>query len=559
MNLSQWIDQIGDHNPQLFRELKGRFTPRYLTIATVISLMGQSLIFLIIKTSLPPDDIYQGFRNRYCLGSLPNESSDNVCLPQLGHLMINWQLWWLDIFITLSIIGLICLLTVGVYLLIADLAQEESRGTLNFIRLSPQSARGIFIGKLLGVPSLIYWGALLGIPFHLLAGFNAHIPFSLIMGFYGVVIASCIFFFNGALLWGLISPKLGTLQAFIISGVCLLFLSVMTGITLHAHYNEGTPFDWFTLFYPGIVLPYLVQGTFMSPQTVNYLPVKNLHDLQWYGLGIWQNTAFGIAFVIANFALWSYSLTQGMKRRFRNPSGTLLSKKQSYLLSACFIVLSLGFVLQTTDNHRLYENMQMLQAQMAVFMVILIAALSPHRHTLQDWTRYRHQNSKTQESLLKDLLLAEKSPSLLAIVVNFGMMLVYLLPAIFRFPLAPYREATIGGFILGGSVLLIYALVSQWVLLQKTSKRAIWATASVASLMIFPLIAFSFFSFTPHRMPQVWLLTFLPMVAVEKVGSLSLFLSLFGQWTIIVLGGILMRQQLKKMGQSESQGLLKKG
>ena len=34
-------------------------------------------------------------------------------------------------------------------MLVADLVREEKRGTLNFIRLSPQSAQQIFVGKVL--------------------------------------------------------------------------------------------------------------------------------------------------------------------------------------------------------------------------------------------------------------------------------------------------------------------------------------------------------------------------------------------------------------------------
>ncbi|RQH23304.1 hypothetical protein D5R40_27115 [Okeania hirsuta] len=50
----------------------------------------------------------------------------------------------------------------GVYMLVADLAKEKRLGTLNFIRLSPQSIQKILLGKLLGVPILIYLALVLG-------------------------------------------------------------------------------------------------------------------------------------------------------------------------------------------------------------------------------------------------------------------------------------------------------------------------------------------------------------------------------------------------------------
>jgi hypothetical protein len=74
--------------------------------------------------------------------------------------------------------------------------REERRGTLNFIRLSPQPAKTIFIGKIFGVPILLYLVCLLALPFHLGAGLLAGIPLSLILAFYGVLIASCAFFYH---------------------------------------------------------------------------------------------------------------------------------------------------------------------------------------------------------------------------------------------------------------------------------------------------------------------------------------------------------------------------
>jgi len=38
------LDRIGDLNPQMWREIKGRFKPRNLVIAAIISLLGQFMI-----------------------------------------------------------------------------------------------------------------------------------------------------------------------------------------------------------------------------------------------------------------------------------------------------------------------------------------------------------------------------------------------------------------------------------------------------------------------------------------------------------------------------------
>ncbi len=87
---------------------------------------------------------------------------------------LNMQMWWRDhwqyIFSTLTIVFIFTLLVAGTYLLIDNLAKEERRGTLNFIRLSPQPATSVLIGKMLGVPILVYLFIIAALPFHLFAG-----------------------------------------------------------------------------------------------------------------------------------------------------------------------------------------------------------------------------------------------------------------------------------------------------------------------------------------------------------------------------------------------------
>ena len=113
------------------------------------------------------------------------------------------QMWWRDhweyIFLTLSAVFIFVLLVGGTYLLINNLAQEENRGTLNFIRLSPQSEKNILIGKMLGVPILVYIVTFAAFPLHFIAGRSANIATSYILFFYTILAASCIFFYSLAL------------------------------------------------------------------------------------------------------------------------------------------------------------------------------------------------------------------------------------------------------------------------------------------------------------------------------------------------------------------------
>jgi ABC-type transport system involved in multi-copper enzyme maturation permease subunit len=154
MNLLR-LKHLGDWNPQLLRELKGRLKLRNVLIVVAIALLGQVLLLMSLAAQLPVNrgrgDVY----SKYCTEGIP--FGDYKCvLDNLGDFVINWPMWWLDVFVWLSMIGFFAVLAIGTYMLIGDLSREEHRGTLNFIRLSPQSTIEIFTGKLLGVPVLLY-------------------------------------------------------------------------------------------------------------------------------------------------------------------------------------------------------------------------------------------------------------------------------------------------------------------------------------------------------------------------------------------------------------------
>jgi hypothetical protein len=66
-----WLERLGDWNPQLMRELKGRLKPRNLLIAGTISLLGQFLLLLLVQTQLPNGIRIGGSgddQNKYCTG-----------------------------------------------------------------------------------------------------------------------------------------------------------------------------------------------------------------------------------------------------------------------------------------------------------------------------------------------------------------------------------------------------------------------------------------------------------------------------------------------------------
>ncbi|MCA2658073.1 MAG: hypothetical protein IM496_05915 [Microcystis sp. M049S2] len=553
------IDRLTETNPQIMREWQGRLTPKNISIASIISLVGQLLVYLYYQNLLP---VAAGF-SRYCTANPPNNndyypySGIKYCIQDLnGEWMIISRLWWLDIFTFLSITGIFALLVVGTYQLIADLSGEERRGTLNFIRLSPQPAKTIFIGKIFGVPILLYLVCLLALPFHLGAGLLAGIPLSLILAFYAVLIASCAFFYHAALSFALATPWLGGFQPWLGSATVLIFVFYSSIFTLSGYGGSRTPFDWLILFNPSFFLPYLVKSTFLPPDAVRYLGISQIFDLRWYGQSLWQSVIVGISLILLNFALCTYGLTRVIQRRFHNPLATLVSKPQSYWMMGCFSAISLGFVFQTLEPSYLFDNFVILSVFVAIFGLLILFALTPPRQTLQDWTRYRHLQGKKGISLGKALIFGEKSPSTLAMAVNLAIAILFILPAIFIAPLHQYKLATAAGFLLAMNMILVYAAIAQLLMLASTNKRALLAAISIGILIIFPFLCFAVLRVDPSQSPLLWFFTFLPIAATKYATFPSFALAIFSQWLGLTLVGWQINRQLNRLGASATKALM---
>ncbi|NJN72272.1 MAG: hypothetical protein HC799_05355 [Limnothrix sp. RL_2_0] len=271
--MTKLLNLIGDWNPQLFRELKGRFTRRNMAIAIGASLATQLLLVLSYLGSLP-DPIESKYRySRYCTGNLDTYSPIRECLRSspVGDWFVNWQLWNFDLFMALSITGIGILLIIGSHLINADLTKEEHRGTLGFVRLSPQPAQKIILGKILGVPSLVYLGIALALPLHFFVGLQAHIaaPWIAMVDF--MAIAACFTCFSVAVLWSFIGQEFfGGFQTWLYSGSLGFYLMIMTILCFENNLPSDSPFDWLRVVYPGNIFYYLVQQSSLQDQILNY-------------------------------------------------------------------------------------------------------------------------------------------------------------------------------------------------------------------------------------------------------------------------------------------------
>ncbi|MGB5634070.1 MAG: hypothetical protein WBM86_14990 [Waterburya sp.] len=549
-----------DWNPQLFREIKGKLKTRNVVIAAAISVITQFVAVISLLGQLPdpdPEGIFPTQYSRYCRGN--GFDTPLTCTQDmLGNWVINWQLLWLDLFIILSIISIFSLLIIGTYMLIADTIKEESQGTLNFIRLAPQSTGSILLGKVLGVPILLYSVILLFLPLHLVSGLAAHIPTTLILGFYGAIVASCAFFYSLALLWSLINLGLPGLKPWLGSGILAVFLFILTGALFDGYVSLDNPLGWLFLFNPSLVLSYLIDATYLPSSKIDFLSAENLSELLFLGQAFWTNATIGIGLILFNFGLWTYWCWSIAKRRFLNPEKTLISKTQSYWLTGWFVAIALGFTLQSTRQNTLEDYFIFLQFFLGIWGLGLIAVLSPHRQALYDWSRYRHQVNQQGNVLWKELIFGENSPSTIAVAINLLIAISYIAPSILLH-FNRDRYFLLWGFVLSAGSIVLLAVVAQLILTSKTRKRAAVSIITVTSMIIVPPVCLGFAEINPHATHFVWLFSFVPTAVAEYATVSSLILAVLGQWLAIAVIGFQMTRKLKQAGASETKMLMDRG
>jgi len=561
-----------DSNPQFFREIKGKLKTRNVVIAAALSFITQFLSVIFLLGKLP--DMERKFRQcgRYGTTLIYTEFDNQLCYTKndAGNWVVNWQLWWLDLFIILSFIGIAALFVLGTYLLITDMVREEKRGTLNFIRLTPQSANSILFGKLLGVPILLYVAIAFLFPLHLVAGLQSHISLNLILAFDLVVLASCGFFYSLALLWSLVDFRIDTdIKSWLFSsalGFMLLFSSV---IIFKGHLQLDHFLAWTLIFHPGTVIAYLIDASPLPFGTNYFLSIEDLTTLSFYGQAFWTNTTIGIGLILFNLGLWTYWCLSVLKRRFHNPKRTIISKIHSYYLTFWFIVIALGFTLQkdyqsenafyrladkfTPFQHHLNNNFLCLQIFLSLFGLGLVFALTPNRQTLHDWARYRHQ--KSNNSLWKELAFGENSPSSVAVAVNLAIAITFIVPSMLVILTASQRYL-FWGFVLSATNIMLCAVVVQLIQTSKNRRNTVWSIFTVASMVIVPPACLGIAGITSEAAPSLWLFSVVPTDAAQFASLQAIAFTLLGQWLAISVISLQITRKLKQAGASESKKLM---
>ncbi|MEE3716457.1 hypothetical protein V2H45_06845 [Tumidithrix elongata RA019] len=532
MTAITWLDRVGNWNPQLLREFRGRLKPRTLAVAIIASVLVQFLLVLFFSQQLPSDICNS---SRYCW-------------------IRDWQTWWLYQFRIITWGIPYVLFLSGVFSLIADLTQEERKGTLNFIRLSPRSSASILIGKILGVPILPYISILLIVPLHLITAAGGGVSWGFMLSYYLILITTSACLFSGALLVAFLSNSRLNIGEQSINAILYTFLTFTIFTPIFFAWNLNTIWSQFGFVLTGSEIKAANFQWFYLP-IARYLPVAHLFiffNLLFVTLGIWQL----------------------LKRRFHNPSATILSKQQSYVLSAYVELFVMGFFVQGNTYRFDNSNLSNIATLIALhifhlaFFFGLISTLSPNRQSLLDWARYsaltrmtvRNDRDSTQNSsqqsntwgyLLRDLVWAEKSPAPVAIAVNILITHTILLIWIYTSWQTTTKEYTQAFFILASQtcIIMIYAVLIQLILLGKMRRPEIWAAGTTIALFSLPPIILSILSIRPANAPALWQFLGFPWIALPYASQLDVTLGFLGQIFVILFLSWQLSSKLQRAAQ----------
>ncbi len=533
--------RLKEKNPQFAREVKGRLKPRNVLTTVLLSALAQLLLLASYYSQLPGvestsakfPDVY----NRFCTITRESFSYRACTQDALGNWVVDWRMWWQEIVGVISWVLPLLLLTAAVYLLINDLGREERRGTLNFVRMSPERSQNILLGKLVGVPVLPYLGVVLIVPLHLFAAIQGGIPLGYLAVYYGLILLLCAFWSLLAILFAWLGGNQGWL------GVIALWLSYAMFAQVARHQ------------------PYQLKEA--EGNLVLNLP-------NWWGLSTGKIEIL-LVFGLITLGPATLLLWKAANRRFRRPNATLLTRTQSYLATAFLQIWLLGFVVVSTNSARYPETMNdsltlVLVANLGWFLC-LMAILLPHRQTLIDWARYRRQQVGCQRTgrqipLLSDLVFGENSPASGAIAMNLAIAVGINALWVSNWPVLSdrpdHRFEALFALVMAATSLLLCAMVAQLLLMQRSPKRAVWTATTIGGLLLIPPICLGVFITTYGITPLTLLWAFTvasPVLVWQSSGSLAL-LGWLSQITACALVTSTLTRKLIKAGESESKALL---
>ncbi|MGK7887973.1 MAG: hypothetical protein AB4042_01470, partial [Leptolyngbyaceae cyanobacterium] len=493
------LNQLGSWNPQLLRELRGRLQPRSLAAALVLPLLGQLILCLLVI--------------------------------QPGGTNLQSQRW-LGVFSLLTWTLPFGLFGLGSYYLVSDITQEDKRGTLDFIRLSPRPGWQIILGKILGVPILPYLALLTLVPLHFGAGLVAGVSPLFVLSYYLVLLVGALLCYSLALLYGLSSGsqmpgvnRLGTTSASF-GAIAVLVLT-----PLFMFWNLGVTWNPFGPI--GTLNPYGGDADW----------------LYWGFIPVNSNLITSHGFTLANLIMVIILVWRIVLRRFRRPRATFLSKRQGYAILAYLELLMIGFSLRPD----LFNRSETLGLAIVAYLLSAIAfvpilfAIAPQRQALLDWSRYEAKG-------LASWLWADKSPMLLAMAVNLLIVYGLLIPWTYLTGIGLIQPVqTAIAFLSCGTALMTYGTLIQIIMASRTRNPFTWAVGTFFLCLTIPPLILVIVQLTPDNIvasATLWAILGFPFAIFDSpiaFGFTLVGIVIQG----IVLGGLLWQcdRTLKQLGQ----------
>jgi hypothetical protein len=520
-----WLDRLGNWNPQLLREIRGRLKRRNLIVAVSLSLLFQLLLVLFYSQRLPGNDCYIQSGSFGCAAS--------------------WTEWWLEQFRFLTWTAPFLLFLAGIYSIVADLSLEDYKGTLNFIRISPRSSVSILLGKVMGVPLLAYISLGLTIPYHLVAAIKGDVPIAFLISFYVLLICTGFLLFSASLLIALLSGWKAKFGGQVSAGALIFAFISFIWIS--------PAFMWWNIFTSWSAYSGLLLGRNAPPLAT-----------EWWYLPIANNIWFAHLFNIGNLLVFSFAIWQILERRFHNPTATIAGKGQSYAITAYVEILMLGFCVQSWVNQN-NTNKYELQLIMLLILYIVnsfiflsaISALTPTRQALLDWVRFGAlSNTEGHPSgwlyILRDLIWSDKSPATLAILLNLLFTHLPILIWINSWQNSVAQQKAlivISSFVL---TTLLISLIDQLIMFLKTRNPNTWATGAILGLVLLPSLIMLSLSISPDRYGSFWLFFGYPWAILTNIKQADLIRGFTAQILVIIALSLQFVHRLQRANNSIS-------
>jgi ABC-2 family transporter protein len=435
-----WIvETIGDWNPQLLRELKSRVNWLNLIVTGLCSIGLQASFLAYRSTLLPARRVTDSWvYHQYC----QQHSNPGCAVDALGNLLIDWPEWWAHVAMGSGLV-FVLMATVGAYFVASSFRQERELGTLDFLRLVPRKSATVLVGKLVGVPVLVYFAALCTLPLQLYAIRAAGISTLTVVAWDLAMV--------GLTMMCYLSATIVTLRANVLPILSAIVTSISSGL--------------------------------LVPICLRWYGRYDRSTLQWYGIYL-DNHLPTFLVLSALTGLGIYWLYQALVRSYQQPSSPILSRTQSYWWSLTYHLFLLGFCVVrklpdrayfvggTSDAkfaHRLafdlslnannsgssdeglYGNLPPMFWSLLLFWLLLtIALMLPKVRSMTAWA----QEQQFKPNWWQPMLWHDRSPAIFAALINVGIaIVVWSIPVALSFPIS---RSSLVAWLLSSIILLIF-------------------------------------------------------------------------------------------------------